>query len=589
MGQFLGTMAAVCLVIAAFVISSTLSVSVSQRRRELALLRAVGASSGRVRALVVGEAVLVGGLAGVAGALGGVGLASAGLRFFANQGLIPRSLPLTPDPTSFLAGAGVAVVTAAVAGTLPAWRASRIEPGEALRAAELPPRRTGAGRRLWGLVSLAAGVGLLLVSMAVAAPVNTPRGAIAVSTLFVSVPFLLLAVALLGPVLIRGVVGVVAGPLRTCFGGFMASRSVQADLRRAAGVAVPITVMVATASILLFQDSTTFVAKSRNYGQRLEADLVVAGPHQVGVPSVISDRLAGVPGVRAASGVVSTQIFVVGQNDEASYAEAMGVSPNAISQVLRLPVVSGSWSAFTEGTLAVSQETATTQGWSAGGNINYRLPDGTPATGRVAVVYESDATFANVLLPRSELLPHLREPFDTAVYMTLASGVDRATVERELRRVIHPVPGLVLTSRSEHLEQMAAQSTGDNWIVSLFVVLIGGYAGISAINVLVGSTNGQRRQFALLRLAGARRGHVLSWVTVEAAVSVVTGILWGSLISGAVMCGYARLLTGTFWVPLPLAPYLLICCAAVAVGMVGSLVPARLAMRARPLEAMSTT
>lgn len=589
MGQFIGTMSGCALLITVLVISSMLSISVAQRRRELAMLLAVGATPGRVRTLILGEAALIGVLGGALGAVLGAGLAAAGLRLFIRAGLMPEGLPLVLDGWSLLAGVGIATVTAVAAGAVPAWRAARLAPSQALRVVDEQPRRIGRVRRVLGVCSLALALIMLAAALVLHAPVNSLSGAIAISLGFTAAPFLVLAAGLLGPLILGGLLRLAGPVLRRGFGGFMAARGIQADLRRAVSLATPLMLMVGVACLLLFQDWATFAGKTRNYAERLSAELVVAGPHMVGVPSVLQARAERIPGVAAASGTVSSWVYVEGSGSSAPpNMEAMGIQPSAVAGVLDLPVAQGEWGRFTDAGIAVSTYTAADRNWKLGQRVSYLLPDGSPAEATVDVVYRSDSTFAGVLVPRSVLLPHLHEQFDTAVYVKLRPDADRAAVQAELSRAVASMPGIQVQDRAAHLRTLAAQSSGDNWIVYLFVLLIAGYAGVGAINVLVGATVGQGRAFALLRLAGAQTRHVLAWVSVEALFAVLAGILQGTAIAAVVLLSYGYLLTDGFWLPFPPGQYLLICGVALLVGLVGVLAPARLAMRARPLEANAT-
>ena len=586
MGQFLATMAACALLITVFVIASTLSLSVAQRRRELALLRAVGASPRRIRSLIIGEAMLVGLIGGIVGAVLGVGLAAAGIRLFARQGLLPTGLPVALGSTSMLVGVGVAVVTAIVAGTVPAWRAAAIEPSEALRTVHRQPGRMGRIRLIAGVVCAACGLLLLVAGFVLNAPVNTLEGALAASVTFIAAPFLVLAAGLLGPPIVSGLLWLVAPVFRRTVGGFLSLNAIRADVRRAVGVAIPLMLMVGVACLLLFQDWATAAGKSRNYAERLSVDVVLAGPHMLGVPAAVQNEVAGIPGVAAASGTISSWVYV--PQDGASTppdVEALGVQPSAISSVLRIPAVQGSWQSFTDHGIAISTTTADARHWKLGQRVSYLLPDGVPAQATVDVVYESDNTFAGVLIPRAVLQPHLRDRFDTAVYVRLRPDADQAAVRQQLNRISAAMPSVHAESRDDHLADLAAQSSGDNWIIYLFVLMIAGYAGIAAINALVGSAAGQAQQFALLRLAGARTSHVLAWISAEAGFAVFAGVIQGTVIAAASLIGYGYLLTRGLWLPFPLGGYMLICGIALLVGLVGVLVPARLAMRSQALDA----
>ncbi|WP_086820361.1 FtsX-like permease family protein [Allokutzneria sp. NRRL B-24872] len=565
-GTFLGTISVLALTIAVFTIASTLSVSVMQRRRELALLRTVGASAGRVRLLVLGEAAFVGLAAGAVGGLVGVGLADLALRFFVAQGMLPSHVGVVLSAEPFLVGAGVAVVAAVTAGVLPAWRAARVSPGEAMRTADVQPAAPSRRRTVWGFVHLVFAVLCLVSGVVVGNVGGTVATRSAPVLMFLAAPSLVMAAVLFGHKIVGGVLAVLF-PLRDkVFAAYYGDREIRGDLKRSVGVATPLMLMVAFACLILFQDSATSEAKSRAYDQRLTADVVVTGAEHLGLPASVVEQVRRTPGVHAASATVSTGLLPLDGDAPRTVVDALGVDPAAIPLMFDLPARSGDWKDFNGDSIAVSQTIAQDYQWQAGQRVSFLLPDGTSHSARVAVVYESGSvTFASMMVPRDVVRPHLLEPFDSGIYV-------RTDVPGALA-------GLNALSRNDHLADVARQSSGDNWILYAVVAVIAGYAGIAAITVLTGSAASRRRGFVLLRLAGARTAHVVGAVGFEVAVTVVTGVLTGSAVAGVVLTGYGYALTGDLWLPFPVAPYLLVCGAAVVVGALGGLLPARIAAR----------
>lgn len=286
--QFMTLMAMSALGVAALVIASTLSVSVRARRRELALLRTVGATPGRIRRLILGEAAFMGLIAGVLGGLLGIGLGAGAIRFFAARGMVSRSVDLELGVMPFGVGVGVAVVTAILAGSLPAWHASRVSPADAMLAVDVQPERSSRARVIWGLLMLAIAVGGVAGGAVVAAFGDFTAMAVAGVLFMMSAPFLILAAILLGRALLSAAltgVSAVVGPLsRRSFGMFMATRQIRGDLSRAVGVTTPVLLMVSFACLMIFQERATFEGRSRGYEQQLRIDLAVRGTEQLGLP-----------------------------------------------------------------------------------------------------------------------------------------------------------------------------------------------------------------------------------------------------------------------------------------------------------------
>jgi putative ABC transport system permease protein len=187
--------AGVSVVVGSFVIWNTFNVLVAQRRREVALLRAVGATRRQVLSGVLIEAALIGLVSGGLGVLLGVGLAT-GIRSMLD--LIGVEIPST-SPTletrTILIGLAVGLLVTMVAAIAPALAATRVAPMEALRTAVPASGAVGNMRRTAGWLITGAGLAMLVAC----AVVGNQRWATVFATL---TTFVGLVVA--GPTLARG-------------------------------------------------------------------------------------------------------------------------------------------------------------------------------------------------------------------------------------------------------------------------------------------------------------------------------------------------------------------------------------------------
>jgi putative ABC transport system permease protein len=121
---FLG-LAAVALLVAGVGVANIMVISVLERRSEIGLRRALGATKGQIRAQFLAEAVLL----SLGGGAIGVGAGVAATAVYATT----KHWPLSVPPLAWAGGLGAAIAIGAVAGFLPAMRAARLSPTDALR------------------------------------------------------------------------------------------------------------------------------------------------------------------------------------------------------------------------------------------------------------------------------------------------------------------------------------------------------------------------------------------------------------------------------------------------------------------------
>lgn len=579
MGNFLGTISGLALAVAAVMVAGLLTMAVRNRSREFALLRLVGATPGLIRRLVIGEAVVLGCVAAVLSWAGGTLLALLLAWLFELMGILPQGFELAVGWPALTAGTVLALTVPLLASWSPARSAGRTAPVEAMRTVQTGPAPHSKARVVLGAVTLSCAVALLLVVWGAAGS----QGAVVAALTAAMV--LVLATALLIPVLVRGVLGLVRPRALTGAVPFLARNDAYSDTRRVAGVMTPLLVTTAVACVLLFQGPTTSEARMHAYGERLRADLVVAGSVGVGLPDTVAETAAAVPGVASAGGFRQTVTAATGAG-----LTTYLVDPATVSDVYRIDAEEGTWEAFDVGGVALHTDTARAEGWQVGDTITLSGPDGEPVQARVSVLYEAGLDFPEVLLPRQSLAPRMLDAMDSAVYVTLDSTTDPTEAARLLEAAIDAGPELVVTDQAEHREILAGQGEGDDWITHLMVALVVGLAGISSINTLVVSVAGRARSFALLRLVGASRRQVVGMVASEATAVSLAGVALGTVAAliGLAATGYA--FTGdTVVLAVPAGQYVLIATVVLMVGLLSSLVPAVAALRARPLHVVAAS
>ncbi|MDU0288347.1 FtsX-like permease family protein [Saccharothrix longispora] len=564
------------LMISVLVVAGTLGLSVQQRRRELALLRAIVATPRQVHRLVGAEVLLVAGTAAVLGALPGIGVAHLMRDAFASAGMLPPDFGLVTGPVPPVAAVLLVLVTARVAAWVAVRRAASAPPVEALRDAAVEPPRLGAVRAVSGWAFAALGAGAALV------PLFLP-GEQALAGAGASAICLVVAAGLLGPRLVTGATRLVAGPLRRVspVGGHLAVEGVLANARRLAAVVTPMVLAVAMASVQLFTQTTVRAAAAEQASGGVVADVVVTGP--AGLAPGVAEAIRRVPGVEAVTPVVRGQAFVrhlaLGEEQVSAYA-VQGLVADGLDRTLDLRTTAGDLARLTGDAVALSEQAAGALGLGVGDRVDLVLGDGASARPEVVAIYGHGLGFGDVALPRDVLAAHTPTGFDHSVLVrTDGSGALAAAVAERF-------PGVVVQDRAALDAAGQEQRDTQSWISLIALLVVLGYLAISVVNTLVMATAERSREFALLRLVGTRRRQVVRMTRVEALLVVGIAIVVGTAAALPALVGVSIGLTGS---PVPSVPpllYLAITGTVAVLGLAAIGVPTRMALRARPVDAI---
>ncbi|MEV0227497.1 FtsX-like permease family protein [Streptomyces sp. NPDC050704] len=559
-----GAMGGTSLLVAVLVVVGTFALSVQQRHRELALLRAIAATPGQVRKLLGREALLVGAAAGVAGSLAGLPLGGWLHGRFVAMGAVPATLQHT---------AGVFPVFAAVAATLfGAWaaarvssrRIARIRPAEALAEARTERTRPAWGRILAGLVLLAGGVVLVaLLSVLRTEPASTP-------VTFLAVVVLASAVALLGPLLVRAAAAILGTPLRLSGpGGKLAAANLRGNAARMASVVTPLTLLIGMTCTVLFVQPTLGDAARSQAREGIRADWVLAaqGP---GVPAQAAQQLRTDQDV--ATEVVRTTVRV-GLD---KYA-AQGVTPAGLIRTWDPDVTAGSLAKLTNDTVAVSELAADQLHLKPGSRLKLTLGDGTPATLTVAAVYAKGLGFGDLTMAHDLVARHVDNPLAATVLVSTPRS------QEELSAAVRKFPGVRVVSPATADSLQAERQQANAEVNYLAMGLVLAFTAIAVGNTLAMSVSERVREFAMLRLAGATRRQVLRMLRTEALSVLLLATALGSGIALAVLTAFSVGMTGRAAPAITPLVYVAVVAGAGLIALVASALPGRVALKGRPV------
>jgi len=569
--SFAGT----AIMIAMLVVASTLALSVQQRRRELALLRAVAATPRQVHRIIGAEILLVAGIAAVLGAVPGYALAYGLRSAFAKVGMLPADFGLAISPLPGLAAIVLCLGTARIAGWLAARRVAKIQPVEALRESDVDVKPMARWRVTAGLLALVVGTGGSTV------PLFLP-GEAAVAGAAGSALLMVVGIALLGPRLVEATIRVVGGPLRSAspVGGYLAVANVTASARRLAVAVTPLVLAVTMASVQLFTQSTIAAEAENQADKGVVADLVVTAPS--GLAPSVTEEVTAADGVSAVTPVVRSQVFVkhlTAGNWEVSPYAAQGVPPAGLDRTLDLEPREGRLSDLKGETVALSTMAAETLGVDLGETLELHLGDGAVMRPKVVATYGRGLGFGDLTLSHDVLAAHTTTRLDQSI-LVAASDVAAA------RRALSALPGLTVLDRAGLTAAGQAQRDTQTWVnlIALFVIL--GYVAIAVVNTLVMATAARSREFALLRLVGTGTRQVRRMTRIEACIVVGIALVVGSLAALPPLVGVSIGMTESPFPTIAPLTYLAIVVVTAVLGLLAIGIPTRLAMRTRPVNAL---
>ncbi|GHD66430.1 ABC transporter permease [Streptomyces mirabilis] len=559
-----GAMGGTSLLVAVLVVVGTFALSVQQRHRELALLRAIAATPGQIRALLGREALIVGAAAGTTGALAGLPLGSWLHGRFVAMGAVPGTLQHTVSVFPPFAALAATLLGAWAAARISSRRIARIRPAEALAEARAERTRPPWGRILAGLGLLAGGAVLVAVlSVLRTEPASTP-------VTFLAVVVLASSVALLGPLLVRAAVGVLGGPLGLTG---PSSRLARANLRghaaRMASVVTPLTLLIGMTCTVLFVQPTLGNAARAQAREGIRADWVVAaqGP---GVPAEAARRL------RTQHDTVTEVVRTTVRVGLDKYA-AQGVTPGGLTRTWDPDVTAGSLKKLTENTVAVSELAADQLHLKPGSPLKLTLGDGTPATPTVVAVYAKGLGFGDLTFAHDLVARHVDNPLATSVL------VSTARTQTQLATTLREFPGIHVLAPAAADSIQAARQQANAEVNYLAMGLVLAFTAIAVVNTLAMSVSERVREFALLRLAGATRRQVLGMLRTEALSVLLLATALGSGIALAVLTAFSVGMTGQAAPAVTPLVYVAVVALAGLLALVATALPGRVALRVRPV------
>ncbi|MEM1333185.1 MAG: FtsX-like permease family protein, partial [Actinomycetota bacterium] len=510
--------------VSAFIINNVFQITIGQRLRELALLRAIGASGRQVRRLISTEALAVGMVGTVLGIVGGLGVARLIVVAFnsAGGGFPTPGLILAPRTIIVASIVGIGVTMLSV--IVPARRAAKIPPVAAMRP-ELGFAALRAKRLVVGAIITGLGVAMFLLGLFV-----SPGGTIGLIALAGGGCLLLfLGVASLSATVASPVTRAIGWPIAKLFRtpGRIAQDNVVRAPRRTSSSAAALMIGVALVSA-----AAVFAASLRNtiaatVERAVTADYIVQQPSDDvgggGFPPVVIDELVALPEISAATPLR----FTFAQIDDD--AKGIGaVDADRAIELVDLDVQAGDLATITSTSMAVFDEAADSAGLSIGDEVVALFPSGEERTLTIDVLFADNSFGINWFIDVELYDEVTRGDIDDVFgFAKLADGVSPADGDRAVATVSDRYPQVEVISNAEFLQQQEDQINQILLIITYLLVfaIIIAVIGIS-ITLALGVFE-RTREIGLLRAVGMTRRQVRRSVRWEAVIVSMFGAIVG--------------------------------------------------------------
>ena len=579
---FLSVFAGVALVVSVFSIYNTFSIIVAQRTREMALLRAVGASRRQVLGSILGESVIVGALASVIGLLGGIVMVQILKAMLAGFGVDLPSGDLVLKPDTVVTALLVGLVVTLVSAVAPAVRASRVPPLAAIRDVSLDRSARSRLRLILGIIITLAGVSTTFNAAA-------GSGENALFAAATGVLLVLIGAIVLGPVVARPAGRALGRPLARFRGvtGRLAQENVSRNPKRTANTAAALLIGVGVVGFFTVLSGSLKNSINAVIDRSVTGDFVInsggfGGP--AGLSPTLAEQLNDLPEVDAATGLRYGLAEIDG--DAGFFAS---VDPATFGQIVDVGVSAGSLADLGGNGLAVSKDKAESDDLSLGDTVPIRFAQTGRQTFRVAALFEREDLTDQYIVSHQAFDANVPDGLDSQIFVTVADGVDQSAARAAIEEVAGPYPNAEVQDQQEFKDSQAAQVNQILGLVYAMLAFAVTIALMGIANTLSLSIHERTRELGLLRAVGMTRDQLRASVRWESMIIALFGTLGGIAI--AVFFGWIAITAADeefLSFSLPVFSLLAIVVLAAVSGVLAGLRPASRAAKLDPLQAIAT-
>lgn len=519
LSTFLLAFAAVSLFVGCFIIYNTFTIIVAQRLREMALLRALGASRKQVTRSVLAEGLLVGFFASIVGVGFGVVVAVGLKAIFAAVGADLPSSALVIKPRTVIVPIVVGVLIMTLSSWGPARKASKVPPVAAIRGADGIPEGRSLKRRL-----VSGGLVLAVGLLALAGGLFGSGG---IGLIGLGALFFYGGVAMLSPLAAGPMARVIGAPgARLGTPGRLGQLNAMRNPRRTASTAAALMIglgLVSFVTILAASLKTSFAA---TLDRSVKADYIIQGPN--GGQGKFSRQVALRMAQKQELSIVSPMRFSGEFKLDGETKRDDAVDPYTFGDIMDIDIRKGKLFDFVPGTLLVSDRVAEDKGWQIGQRIKMVFPRTGEQLMEIVGVYHDDALFSSgYIVTLDDFGANAGDDLDSLVLVKRAKGVTDAAARAAVAPILAEYPAAELQDQAAFKKQVASQIDGLLIFVVILLMLAVFIALIGIVNTLALSIFERTRELGLLRAVGMARRQLKRMIRWESVIITILGAVLG--------------------------------------------------------------
>jgi putative ABC transport system permease protein len=579
---FMLTFALIALFVGSFIIYNTFSILVAQRGREMALLRAVGATRRQVLQSVLIEATVVGLIAGVLGLFAGIGVAAGLKALLAGFGVsIPAGgVVLTANTVivSLVAGVGVAVAAA----YFPARKAAKVPPIAAMR--DLAVETTGSSRKraIAGFIVAGLGVGSLMYGL-------FGKGSNALANVGLGAMLTFVGVAILGPIIARPLTRLLGAPLPRIKGmtGTLARENALRNPKRTSSTAAALMIGLGLVSFITIFATSAKASFNASVDKSFTGSIVVdTGTFGFGgVSPDMAKSISALPEVKAASGMRMTSAQFDGATKFVN-----GVDPVTFPQIIDLGVTSGRLEDLGTNGLAISDTVAKDKHWKVGDPVTANFAKTGKVPMKVVAIFTDKVQTNGYVIGLPAYEANVADQFDAKVFVAGNPGVSDAQLRTAVESVTKAYPNATVQDRQGYKDSTAKQVDQILNFIYVMLALAIIIALIGIANTLALSIFERTRELGLLRAVGMTRSQLRSTVRWESVIIALFGTVLGLAIGLFFGWSLVKALNdqGINILRIPVGSLAIVTVLAALAGVAAAILPARRASKLNVLDAIAT-